>query len=444
MKFSKDFIFGVACSSYQTEGAWNEDGKGSSVWDEFCHTSNVVVNGETGDVACDSYHRAKQDVKLLKELGVDAYRFSVSWPRIFPDGEQLNEAGFKFYDELIDLLSENGITPYLTLYHWDTPLALEKNGGWQNRRTAEAFAVYAAAVAKHFDKRVYNYITLNEPQCVVWLGYNQCINAPGRKLEQKEQCVCMHNLLLAHGLSAKAIRDNSTDAVSVGIASTGRLCYPNVPNAQNTEAARKSTFRVTDADWSFTHTWVLDPIFLGHYPQTDSELLNGFAKSIDPKDFEIITAPLDFLGLNIYNGHANDEHGNDLKRGPGFPRTALKWPVCPEVLRFGPQFIAQRYNIPLIITENGQACNDRVFLDGKVHDPERIDFLTRYLAELGKCIADGIDIRGYFHWSFTDNFEWNNGYNERFGMVFTDYETLERIPKDSFYWYQELIKSCKQ
>lgn len=438
MAFPKDFIWGAACSSYQTEGAWDEDGKGLSIWDEFVHIPDVIRNGETGDVACDLYHRYAGDIELLKHLGIKAFRFSLSWPRIQPEGRgAVNEKGFEFYDKLIDMLLEAGIEPYVNLYHWDLPSALQKEGGWLSRKTAEAFGKFAEIVGRHFNGRVKNYMTLNEPQCFIGLGYHLGTFAPGLKLTGADVALCMHNVLIAHGLAVSALRKTSESPVKVAIVSTGRLCYPDKETPAAVAAAKEATFSFHE-DWFFTHQWIFDPIVFGHYPKNAPEHIKQFAKGVPAGDWDIITQRTDYLGINVYHGVPIDEHGN-TSYYPGYPRTAVKWPVTPLVMRYGFRYIYERYNMPIIIAENGLSCNDLIFIDGKVHDPARIDFLTRYLRELKKACEDGVPVKGYFHWSFTDNFEWASGYDERFGLVYIDFPTQRRIMKDSAVWYSGVI-----
>ena len=441
MGFPKNFVWGAASSSYQTEGAWNEDGKGLSVWDAFCREEGKVVNGDTGDIACDSYHRFPEDVAMLKAMGLKAYRFSISWPRIYPYGfGEINEKGFDFYDKLVDLLLENGIEPYLTLFHWELPLSLEQAGGWQNRETVDAFANLAAVTAKHFDGRVKKYFTINEPQCLLWHGYMTGLHAPGKKLQDCELHVIAHNMLVAHGAAVKAIRANSTGVVEIGLATTGRLCYPEKETEENIEAARRLSFEAGAAGWQFTHNAFLDPIVLREYPSFLEEDARKAAGESFESDLELMAEPIDFVGFNIYTGSEVDENGNLTKRYRGFPRTALKWVVSPEVMHYGVRFLYERYKLPVYISESGLSCNDKIYLDGKVHDVERIDYLERYLGELQKSVSDGVDLRGYFHWSLTDNFEWHSGYDERFGLVFVDYRTGERIRKDSSFWFENYIR----
>lgn len=444
MTFKDDFYWGAGSAAYQTEGAWNEDGKGNSIWDEFCHTPGRIRHGETGDVATDAYHRFEEDLSIMKTLGLNSYRFSVSWPRIFPDGRgSINRKGLDYYDRVVDGLLSSGITPFITLYHWDLPLALEREGGWENRSTAEAFIDYAAFIAKHFDGRVSHYITLNEPQCFIGLGYGSGIHAPGRRLSDNALAQCIHHVLLAHGGATAAMRACSKAALEIGLASTGKVCYPAsyAPGSKSEDnaAARDATFSLQE-NWTFSHTWLLDAAVFGQYPDELPAfcLLN---ETISETDRSMIREPMNFIGLNIYNGIPVDAEGNAVKKPPGFPRTALKWPVTPECMYFGPLFIYDRYKLPVTVTENGLSCNDLVYLDGAVHDAGRIDFLTRYLVRLKQAADEGVPVNGYFHWSLTDNFEWHSGFDERFGLVYIDYATQKRFIKDSGYWYRDYLFS---
>lgn len=438
MSFPKDFIWGVACASYQCEGAWDEDGKGRSIWDDFTHTPGHIFNGDTGDTACDSYHRWAEDVALMKEHGVRTYRFSLSWPRIIPDGDgAVNEKGFEFYDNLVNCLIENGITPMITLYHWDLPSALQEKGGWLNRANVDAFGRYARIVAEHFAGRVQTYMTLNEPQCIVELGYSTGLHAPGWKLPDRDVLKCYFHLCLAHSEASRQIRAIDPKA-TIGVVTCGRMCYPRVDTPAGRKAAYEATFN--GAKWNFSSNIFLDPLILKHYAENSPKEVTDFAASIPQADWDLMEMP-DFVGLNIYQGEPVEEDGSFSPIPAGFPRTALKWKVTPQVMRHAPMQLYQRYNLPVMITENGLSCNDRIYLDGKVHDAERIDFLTGYLRELSKAIDDGAEVLGYLQWSFLDNFEWADGYKERFGIVYVDYETFERTPKDSARWFKQVIES---
>lgn len=444
--FPKQFVWGAASAAYQVEGGAQEGGRGPSIWDTFSHTPGKVARNETGDIACDSYHRWHEDVELLAGMNLKAYRFSVAWPRIAPTGgEDWNDEGFAYYDKLVDALLKKGIEPYITLYHWDLPQALEDKGGWQNIDTARAFARYAAKMGQHFKGRVKHWFTINEIACVVGLGYGSGIHAPGLQLSLEGQFGCWQNVLYAHCLAAQALREADPEN-QIGFASTGRLCYPVSTDPADIEAARLLTFGCPDDDWTFTHQMALDPLCLGHWPEKNvgPRLAAAIARVPQEITDALPLGRLDMIGLNIYNAIPARMEANGpayVERPTGYPRTALGWPVEPDSLDWGPYFIGQRYGLPMYITENGLSCNDKVYLDGQVHDADRIDFTARYLLALAQGIQRGADVRGYFHWSLIDNFEWYSGYNERFGLVFVDYATCERIPKDSARWYARVASS---
>jgi beta-glucosidase len=446
--FPKDFLWGAASAAYQVEGAVNEDGRGASIWDTFSHTPGKTFRGDTGDVACDSYHRWREDVALLSQMHLKSYRFSVAWPRIAPNGDTAwNERGFAYYESLVDALLKNGIEPCITLYHWDLPQTLQDAGGWLNPATAQAFAAYAGAVAARFKGRVKKYITINEIQCAAYLGYGNGEHAPGLRLPLAAQFAAWENLMYAHCLAAQAVRAADGGAL-VGAASTGRVCYPSTQSAADVEAARAAMFYTADDDWAFTHQMFCDPLILGRWPEFapgKSEGLQRAAAAVPASHTaQYAAGRMDFLCLNIYNGsevRAGADGPAYVEAYPGFPRTALKWPVTPECLNWGPRYLGARYGLPMYISENGLSCNDKVYLDGRVHDADRIDFLTRYLRALRQGIAAGADVRGYYHWALTDNFEWSSGYGERFGLAYVDYRTGERIPKDSAAWYAQVAAS---
>lgn len=449
MGFKKDFMWGAATAAYQIEGAAYEDGKGLSIWDIFCKQPGKVHEGHTGDVACDHYHRMKEDVAIMKELGIKHYRFSVSWPRVMPNGVgEVNEAGLKFYDELVDELLAAGIEPYMTLYHWDLPYALHQRGGWMNPEMPQWFEAYTKVMVERLGDRVKHYVTFNEPQCFIGLGHNMGVHAPGLKQSTYDVLRMAHNVLLAHGLSVRAIRKYAKGDVLIGWAPTGGMHYPASSKPEDVEAARKGMFvmpKELGEWWTWSISWWSDPIFLGKYPEDGMyHFKDIMADIIKPGDMEIISTPIDFLGQNIYNGREvrAGENGEIeyVKRTVGHGKTALNWPVTPEVLYWAPKFLYERYGKPIHITENGLACHDVVSVDGKVHDPNRIDFLHRYIQQLKKAADDGVAIDAYFQWSLMDNFEWHSGYAERFGLVYIDYETQERIIKDSAYWYKEVIE----
>jgi len=448
MAFKKDFAWGVATAAYQIEGGWNEGGRGPSIWDVYCHEPGKIREGATGDVACDHYHLFREDVRLMKALGIRAYRFSLSWSRIFPDGVgEVNPDGVRFYNELIDALLENGIEPYITLYHWDLPQALYLRGGWMSPESVNWFADYAAKVAQLFSDRVRFFITFNEPQCFIGSSCYVGGQAPGLKMGLRAVFQMAHNVLKAHGAAVKAMRAAAVRPILLGIAPTCSAHYPATETPEDIEAARQMLFACPDLSapnvlWSVS--WWSDPVFFGRYPEDGLRMYQEYLPEITDEDMALISQPIDFYGQNIYNGKIvrADENGvpQFVARKPGYSITAMGWPVTPEALRWGPRFLYERYKTPIFITENGMSAHDVVSLDGKVHDPNRIDFLHRYLLQLEKATEDGADIGGYFQWSFMDNFEWCHGYIPRFGLVYVDYETQARIPKDSAYWYKKWIE----
>ena len=448
MSSKKDFVWGVATASYQIEGAYNEDGKGLNIWDVFSHEPGNIECGHTGDVACDHYHSFKEDVALMKELGVKAYRFSLSWTRIFPEGTgEINEKGVKFYSDLIDELVKNGIEPYITLFHWDYPYALYKKGGWLNEESVKWFADYAAKVSELYSDRVKYFITFNEPQCFIGQGYHSGVHAPGLKVSYRDIFQMCHNVLKAHGAAVIALRKNAKQTLKIGYAPTCIANYPSTDKPEDVEAARKALFACPQLSRGvmWNTSWWSDPIVLGHYPKEGLEMYKDYLPEITEEDMKLISQPIDFYAQNIYNGKeiraGADGKPEIVERYIGSPKTAIQWPITPECMHWTPKFFYERYKLPFYITENGMSAHDVVSLDGKIHDPNRIDFLNRYLLELEKAVDEGAQVEGYFLWSFMDNFEWSKGYTERFGIVFVDYETQKRIPKDSAYWYKEWIEA---
>lgn len=446
--FGKDFVWGAATASYQIEGAAREEGKGLHIWDVFCQEKGRVFGGHTGDVACDHYHRFREDVAIMKEMGLKAYRFSLSWTRLLPEGTgKVNEAGVRFYDQLIDELLAAGIEPYITLFHWDYPYELYKRGGWMNGESVRWFGEYAKLVAERFSDRVRRFITLNEPQCFIGLAYLDGVHAPGVRAPLRDTFEMAHNVLKAHGLAVQMLRQYAKQEIQVGYAPTGSMSYPASDCPEDREAARRHLFALPEDDrkWAWTVSFWSDPVILGHYPE---EVLSRFGKympKVSAAEEALMAEPIDFYGQNIYNGNrvrqGLEGKPEIVERYEGFPRTAIGWPVTPECLYWGPKFLYERYKKPVYITENGLSCHDVVSSDGRVHDPNRIDFMQKYLECLGKAAAEGVDVRGYFHWSLMDNFEWHSGYSERFGLVYVDYRTGERIWKDSAYWYRDYIRS---
>ena len=443
-RFPETFLWGAAAAAYQIEGAAFEGGRGRSVWDDFCDRKGAVKNGDTGAVACDHYHHFGGDIEIMKELGLHAYRLSISWPRVLPQGiGAANETGLDFYDRLVDGLLAAGITPWVTLFHWDMPSALFEKGGWLCRDSADWMGVYADLVTRRLGDRVTDWITLNEPQVFIQHGHSDGGHAPGLKLTLREQLIAGHNAMRAHGHAVKAIRAASPGPCLVGYTAVGCAGCP-VDDDPATIAAARIASTTIDPSHHFNNTWWMDPVCLGKYPEQGMEVFGAAADGLDdPDDLAEMNQPIDFLGLNTYQaGHVKagpDGEPVEVERAPGHPVTHFDWPVVPESLRWAPFFVHERYGLPIYITENGLASMDWVARDGRVHDANRIDFTARYLEQLGMAVADGADVRGYFHWSILDNFEWAEGYNRRFGMVHVNYGTLERTVKDSARWYSGVI-----
>jgi beta-glucosidase len=443
--FPTDFVWGAAAAAYQIEGAAREDGRGPSVWDTFCRKDGAVFSGHSGDVACDHYHRWREDVALMKEMGLKAYRLSISWPRVLPAGVgAVNEKGLAFYDQLIDALLEFGITPFVTLFHWDYPYELYCRGGWLNADSPQWFAHYTRLIAQRLGDRVRHWMTLNEPQCFLHLGHREGIQAPGLKLAWIDVLRALHHSLLAHGRAVQTLREHCRLKPVIGWAPVGEVCFPVTHSTKDVEAARARTFSAERRSlWN--NTLFSDPVCLGRYPDDVLRTWGDDFPKFTQSDLDIIHQKLDFYGLNIYRGQPVHVNGNgaaeDVQRPPGHAINAYHWPVEPASLYWGPRFIHERYKLPIYITENGLSCLDWVALDGGVHDPQRIDFTRRYLRELARAIDDGADVRGYFHWSLLDNFEWAEGYRQRFGLVHVDYVTQQRTPKDSARWYSLVIRT---
>ena len=444
MSFRNDFMWGAASAAYQVEGAFDEDGKGLNTWDYYSSLKGKIAHNENGNVACDHYHRYKEDVALMKEMGLKFYRFSVSWTRILPDGiGEINEKGVLFYNNLIDELIKNGIEPVITLFHWDYPLSLHRKGGWLNDESPLWFENYAKVCTELFSDRVKYFITINEPQVFLGTGYFEAKFAPFVKLPDGEIIKMGHNILLSHGRAVKAIRENAKGDVKIGFSPTGPCVEPKDEREKELEKARFLSFDFDEGNYVFSNSWWSDPIILGDYPAKAYELFGDILKDVIKKgDFEIISQPLDFYGVNIYETKPYSMKGDYLSNTYiGSPRNAMDWPICENALYYSAKFLYDRYKLPIIITENGMPCHDWVHLDGKVHDECRIDFVHRYLNGLKKAAEEGVDVMGYFYWSVMDNFEWSSGYDRRFGLIFVDYRTGERTVKESALWYKKVIES---
>ena len=432
MRFPNGFLWGAATAAYQIEGAAREDGRGESIWDRFSHTPGNTLNGDTGDVACDHYHRYESDIDLMADLGYKGYRFSVAWPRIQPTGKgPVNQPGLDFYRRLVEKLTSRGITPALTLYHWDLPQALQEEGGWTNRDTAYRFAEYAAILFEALGEQVPLWITHNEPWCSSILGHFRGVHAPGFK-DLRLGLMASHHMLLSHGLAVTDYRRRGLKG-QIGIAPNLLPTYAMTDSEADREAARFSD--------GYTNRWFLDPVLRGAYPE---DMLAYYTRLAGPLDFiqaedlPIIGAPTDFLGVNYYRRRtveadpANEMGWKIHDRMPGVPTTPTGSEIVPECLTDTLLRLKEEYgNIPVYITENGMVSKDEIGPDGQVHDLERVDFLRRHAAAVHQAIEAGCSVKGFFAWSFMDNYEWAFGYTQRFGLVYVDYATQQRIPKDS-------------
>lgn len=463
VRFPRDFVWGAATASYQIEGAVAEDGRTPSIWDTFSRIPGAVMNGDTGDVACDHYHRMPEDVALLADLGATSYRFSVSWPRVRPDGGAVNPAGVAFYDRLVDELLSRGIAPWLTLYHWDLPQALEDAGGWTNRDTAHRFVEYALSVHDVLGDRVPTWTTLNEPWCSAFLGYSAGHHAPGRQ-EGAAGLVAGHHLMLGHGLVVQELRSRGVDRLGLSLNLT--VADPSDPSDPvDVDAARRID--------GLHNRFFLDPIFRGAYPsdvlEDTADLTwqgSSWTDAVRDGDLATISTPIDVLGVNYYHGDEVSGHprtdvvgigadhpdrvalsafpGSEHVTFPsrGLPVTDMGWEIQPEGLHRLLRRLHDDYpHLPISLTETGAAFADVPDADGRVHDPDRIAFLDAYLRAVHRAIEEGVDVAGFYQWSFCDNFEWAFGYAKRFGLVHVDYETQRRTPKSSARWYAELARS---
>ena len=441
--FPDDFVFGTATSSYQIEGAYDEDGKGESIWDKYVHGKENVLNGDTGDEACDHYHRYKEDVALMKDLGLDSYRFSISWPRILSDGHGgVNEAGLQFYKDLVDELLAAGIEPAITLYHWDLPQALQDNGGWENRETINYFVEYAELFFEELGDKVKSWITHNEPWVTAFVGNLFGGHAPGNENSSTAIQVA-HNLMVSHGKVVKKYREMNLDG-EIGITLDLHAVYAASQSDEDLMAK--------DMEDAFSNRWFLDPVFKGKYPEKLLQRYKGhFSRPVIEKgDMEIINQEIDFLGINYYTRHVVEAADDDQVLGlnhvkmVGNSHTEMGWEVYPDGLYELLVRLNEEYtDKPLYITENGIACDDKVNEFGQVYDKERIDYYASHLQAVERAVKSGVPVTKYFAWSLMDNFEWAWGYTKRFGLIYIDFETMDRIWKDSARWYQAVIEDVK-
>jgi beta-glucosidase len=439
--FPDGFLWGTATASYQIEGAWNEDGKGESIWDRFAHTPGKIKNNDTGDKALDHYHRYKEDVQLIKALGVKTYRFSISWPRVFPQGTgALNLKGLDFYNRLLDELLANGIEPFATLYHWDLPQALQERwDGWESRDTAKAFADYAGYVAQKLSDRIRYFFTINEFTTFVEAGYGTGLLAPGLKLPPARLNQVRHHAVLAHGLAVRAIRAKAQRGTLIGLAENIVVGVPVIETPEHIAAAERYTREV--------NAGYLTVILEGRYTDAFLSSAGSDAPKFMPEDLKLISSPLDFVGINVYV----PKYVRAVDAAPGYeplsfsrshPRMASSWHfIGPESLYWAPRHLVKLWNVKEIyITENGCSAADDPSADGVVYDTDRIMFLRDYLTQLQRATAEGMPVRGYFHWSSMDNFEWSAGYGTRYGLIYVDYATLKRTPKLSASFFRQLAE----
>lgn len=434
-RFPAGFVWGTATSAFQIEGAAAVDGRGDSIWDVFCRQPGAILDGGTGDVACDHYHRLEDDLDLLASLGLRAYRFSIAWPRVQPTGEGAwNEAGMAFYDRLVTGLLARGIAPHITLYHWDLPQALQEAGGWASRRTVGLFVAYAREIGRRFGARVASIATHNEPWVVAILGHEAGIFAPGLRSRRTAYQVA-HHLLLSHGLALRALRAD-------GVGCPLGIVLNQSPSDPATQAP--ADVARTWLEDGLLVRWYMDPLFKGSYPADVVAHLGADAPEVQPGDLAAINAPLDFLGLNYYTRNVVDANGVVEAAKCGTDHTAMGWEIRPEGLRDLLLRLHRDYRLPaLYIMENGAAFDDEV-VNGEVPDERRVRYLETHLAAAADALQAGVPLRGYFVWSLLDNFEWAQGYTKRFGIVHVDYATQQRLPKRSAHWYAALLAAHRE
>lgn len=439
VRFPDNFIWGAATAAYQIEGAYNEDGKGESIWDRFCRTPGKVQDGDRGDVACDHYHRYRDDIKLMKSISLNAYRFSIAWSRIFPQGKgQVNQGGLDFYERVVDELLDNGIEPFVTLYHWDLPQALQRKGGWANRDTVGYFEDYAEEVSRKLGDRVHFWITHNEPWVVSFLGHHSGVHAPGIK-NLSTSLKVSHHLLLSHGKTVAILRDNGDEKTQVGIALNLSPVYPVSESEEDKKAAKRFD--------GYLNRWFLEPIYKGSYPEDMLALYGDKAPEIQAQDLGRISTKIDFMGVNYYSRTVvkADEKESFLDLSRVKPTDAEYTEMNKEIYPPGIYEILKRihndYNEPVMyITENGASFPDKIDENGQISDESRIGYLKGHFLEAHRAIEDGVRLSGYFVWSLLDNFEWAYGYSQRFGLIYTEYPTQKRIIKASGWWYKRVIE----
>ena len=452
--FPPGFFWGAATAAAQSEGSPLADGGGESIWDAFLRKPKATADGSNNLVADDEYHRWPEDLKLMQQIGLNAYRFSVSWPRVLPEGKgRINAKGLDYYDRLIDALLQAGITPFLTTYHFDYPEALQKQGGWLHPDSSQWLADYAHTLSARLSDRVTHWLTINEPNILWAFGYEGGTMPPEQKLSNTDLARGAHNILLGHGKSVQAIRAAAKRPVEISLAFAGLFSLPASTRAADVDAARAASFRVKKSKLGpdlppmamLSTGWWLDPVYLGKYPEDGLKLFPEAVKLAKPEDLKTIHQPLDFCAVNLYFAPTvkagADGQPEAVPDPPDIPRSHYGWAVTPEVLYWAPKFLFERYQRPIAITENGLANDDQAASDGKVHDPQRVAFLDSYLKALRRASQEGVSVKGYFHWSLLDNFEWTQGFSQRFGLIYVDYKTQKRILKDSAARYTQIIRS---
>jgi beta-glucosidase len=439
LTFPKTFTWGFAAAAPQIEGAAFADGKGESIWDRFACTPGKVHNGDSLDTACEHYTRYNEDFRLMRALGAKHYRLSIAWPRIYPNGDgAINQKGIDFYHRLFDSMEKHGLTPWVTMFHWDLPQSLETRfGGWRDRRTADAFAVYADTLVKTYGDRVKNWITLNEINCFTRMGYGGSNKAPGLSCTEQVVNQTYHTALLCHGHGVRAVREYGGRGTRVGLTDNSTVSVPHTDTPEDIAAAR--------AHFILDNARTLDPIYTGGYGEAYRKAVGKNAAKFEKRDFDLISLPTDFLGMNIYSGNFVRAGKNNKPEQLAFPSTyptadALWLKHVPQSLYWGPRHVSEVYGVKAVyITENGAGYNDLPPVKGEVNDLHRLNLVRFNLAELRRAIGDGIPVKGFFLWSFMDNFEWQDGYARRFGIVYCDYKTQKRTPKLSAHWYKKVM-----
>jgi beta-glucosidase len=452
--FPPGFFWGASTAAAQSEGSPLADGGGESIWDVFLRLPKATADGSNNLIADDEYHRWPEDLKLMQEIGLNAYRFSVSWPRVLPEGKgRVNSKGLDYYDRLIDALLKAQITPFLTIYHFDYPEALQKQGGWLNPDSPRWLADYAHILSARLSDRVTHWLTINEANILWGFGSEAGMMPPQQKLADAQLVLGAHHILLAHGRSVQAIRTAAKRPLEVSLAFAGLFSLPASDSPADVAAARTASFQVKKTKLTpdlppmtmLSTGWWLDPLYLGKYPEDGLKLLPDVVALARPEDMKTINQPLDFCAVNLYFAPTvkagADGQPEPVPDAPNIPRSHYGWAMTPEVLYWAPKFLFERYQQPIVITENGLSNDDKPASDAKVHDPERVAFLNSYLKSLRRSVQDGVPVKGYFHWSLLDNFEWNQGFSQRFGLIYVDYKTQKRIVKDSAVRYAQIVRS---